>query len=122
MIRGHIKISRRGKTSIDDLIRALDESARAAKAAEALDGVTNFITEEIRQTIPVDTGALAESGTWTSETDAYSYRSEISFGGESADHSIYVLNRGREGDFPWDNVIPRYEERIEELLNDQFPG
>src|SRR4051794_35863840 len=93
---------------IDDLERLSAEMAPARVKAR-LDPITAEMTEELRTTMPVRTGALKSSGHWSSDASSEQYEAEVRFG-DGLDYAGYVLNKGTNDDpREWETVLPTYE-------------
>lgn len=113
--------SRDGGRGLKDAIRSLRESARPERIKAEMDAVLESACEGIRAAVPVRTGALKASGEWSSEVSDTEYVGTISFGGAFAPYAPYVIGRGVNGTFPWDEVLPAHAGEFERVLDMEFP-
>lgn len=98
-------------------LEALSEALGTPRTRARLDAITAELTEELRATMPVRTGALKASGHWSSEHDSEHYEGTVTFGGAPAPYAPYVIGRHIDGEHAWDAVLPAFEQRFEDEIH-----
>lgn len=81
-----------------------------------LDQVMEVFSENLRESMPVRTGALKASGHWDSDLSAHEYSAAVVFGGPAAPYAPYVIGRFVNGEHPWDDVLPEHEAVFEAAI------
>ncbi len=105
---------------LDKMIADLRAMGRTEGLSERLAEVTAAFCEGLRESMPVRTGRLKGSGSWTSSMQGDVYEGEVTFGGPVAPYAAYVVGRGVNGEHPWDEVQSAFEPMFEHAINSEF--
>lgn len=105
---------------LDKMIADLRALGSVEGLQERLDEVTAAFCEGLRESMPVRTGRLKGSGSWTSSMRGDVYEGEVTFGGPVAPYATYVVGRGVNGEQPWDEVQGRFEPLFEDAIDSEF--
>lgn len=81
-----------------------------------MDEVMGVFADNLRESMPVRTGALKASGHWDSDLNEHEYSAEVTFGGIAAPYAPYVIGRFVDGHHPWDDVLPEHEAVFEAAI------
>jgi hypothetical protein len=87
-----------------------------------MDEVMQVFSENLRESMPVRTGALKASGSWDSDLSEHDYSAAVTFGGIAAPYAPYVVGRFVNGEHPWDDVLPEHEAVFDAAISEALHG